>query len=176
MNEDRKQVLIRTIIQNGASHQMMIAMEECGELVQAISKLQRNRDDDSVVHLAEEIADVTIVLEELKLMFEGLEEKVAEFETDKIARLESNLEKDLVFPTVSNGGDSYDSKEELAKYIGRKIKNKRIAKKMNQEDIKIAERRTISNWETGRTLPSIVNLFELCEVFGCKMSYFLGEE
>ena len=49
----------------GKEHQMRIAQEELSELIQAISKYIRGQ---KIHNLAEEIVDVEIVLEQLKLM------------------------------------------------------------------------------------------------------------
>lgn len=51
---------------------MMIAMEECSELIQAISKCLRSEDlipTETREHLIEEMADVTICLEQLMAMY-----------------------------------------------------------------------------------------------------------
>ena len=48
----------------GADLQQMVAIEEIGELLQAISKRARGKDNRD--NLAEEIADVEIMLEQLK--------------------------------------------------------------------------------------------------------------
>ncbi len=33
---------------------------------------------------------------------------------------------------------------------------------------------SVSNWANGRTLPTVANLKDLCEVLGCKSSDLLG--
>ncbi|MCU7195538.1 hypothetical protein GMB34_13725 [Turicibacter sanguinis] len=48
----------------GIDIQQIVAMEELGELIQAISKRARGKDNRD--NLAEEIADVEIMLEQLK--------------------------------------------------------------------------------------------------------------
>lgn len=50
----------------------LIAMEECGELIQAISKAKR--DKLNKINLSEEIADVLIGIEWIKGIY-GIEEK-----------------------------------------------------------------------------------------------------
>ena len=50
--------------------QSTIAMEECAELIQAISKAIRYQNDNvSNYHLTEEIGDVLICIEQLKVMY-----------------------------------------------------------------------------------------------------------
>ena len=60
----------------GEDIQSVVHMEECGELIQAISKLRRaiRKNPDNypaarVEHLIEEIGDVLICMEQLKLMY-----------------------------------------------------------------------------------------------------------
>ena len=49
----------------GKKEQKIVAMEECSELIQAISHELRGREHN----IPEEIADVEICLEQLKLMY-----------------------------------------------------------------------------------------------------------
>lgn len=66
---------IRKLIQkNGRNNQAVICMEECAELTQAISKHIRASNDDRYAfinpsNLIEEMADVTICLEILKVAY-----------------------------------------------------------------------------------------------------------
>ena len=55
----------------GKKIQSTIAMEECAELIQAISKLIRYSADKVMLgdNITEEIADVLICIEQLKLMY-----------------------------------------------------------------------------------------------------------
>ena len=52
----------------GYNEQSRLAMEECAELIQAINKVLRNKED-SINHLVEEISDVLIMIEQLKIMY-----------------------------------------------------------------------------------------------------------
>jgi len=55
----------------GKQAQANIAMEECAELIQAINKCLRYPNNaDKTTDLLEEIADVTIMLEQLKEIFD----------------------------------------------------------------------------------------------------------
>lgn len=70
--KSRKKNNIRQIGQQlinkfGAEHQIIIAIEELSELQKELCKLLRHESDG--YHLMEEIADVEIVLEQLKLIF-----------------------------------------------------------------------------------------------------------
>ena len=50
----------KAINKNGIGFMSTICMEEAGELVQALSKIQRYPSEETRYHLAEEIADVII--------------------------------------------------------------------------------------------------------------------
>lgn len=51
----------------GLEHQARLAQEECAELIQALSKLFRNpMDTGSIEKVSEEMADVEIMIEQLK--------------------------------------------------------------------------------------------------------------
>lgn len=52
----------------GENEQHVVAMEECAELIKAISKYLRTEDIDDIENLIEEIADVEIMLEQLKFI------------------------------------------------------------------------------------------------------------
>lgn len=54
----------------GEEVQAIVCMEECAELIKAISKTIRDPEDDiTLVNLAEEMADVTICLNTLQHMY-----------------------------------------------------------------------------------------------------------
>lgn len=66
----------------GAFEQERVAIEECAELIQAISHKHRGRSHN----IAEEIADVEIMLEQLKLI-NGCAEETEKIRREKIDRL-----------------------------------------------------------------------------------------
>lgn len=74
----------------GALPQMVVAIEECSELQKEIVKIIRKRGN--LTNLAEEIADVEIMLEQLKLIF-TVHDKVIEQKGRKIERLKRVIEK-----------------------------------------------------------------------------------
>lgn len=86
MNQD---VLKKAIQTYGPSMQMNIAIEEMSELIKEICKFKRgNLNTEPIV---EEIADVYIMLEQLKMMF-AIENEVLQVLIDsKINRLEERL-------------------------------------------------------------------------------------
>lgn len=59
INVDREDAA-KAVDKYGIEHMAMICMEEAGELIQALSKIQRYPSDESRYRLAEEIADMLI--------------------------------------------------------------------------------------------------------------------
>ena len=58
--------------------------------------------------------------------------------------------------------------KELRKRLG--IEQTELAQRMN------LARSTIAMWETGRSMPSLDMLIQLCEILGCTTGYLLGLE
>lgn len=56
------------VVSKYGDEQFLIHMEECAELIQAISKFQRYKTSKEREQVIEEMADVMICLEQLKLM------------------------------------------------------------------------------------------------------------
>ncbi len=86
--EERKAVYVSAIEKWGIDAQSCMAIEEMSELTKEICKIRRGKNDPDA--LADEIADVTIMLEQLRLMF-GMNELVCQHMDAKIARLKSRL-------------------------------------------------------------------------------------
>ena len=73
----KKELIQKIIDKNGITNQLFIAVEECAELQQAISKCYRNKElipTEVRENLIEEMADVMICLEQLKVIFHINEE------------------------------------------------------------------------------------------------------
>jgi len=86
MNE--KQILVQAITTFGHLPQIIVAIEEMSELTKELCKAQRgaqNRD-----HIAEEIADVEIMLEQLKLIY-NIAPSVESWRQSKLWRLANRL-------------------------------------------------------------------------------------
>ena len=60
-------VVKKSIEHYGADLQTVVCMEECAELIQAISKMKRGKDNRD--NLIEEVADVMICIEILKHVY-----------------------------------------------------------------------------------------------------------
>ena len=89
-----KELLEKAIDTYGIEEQLLQTVEECAELIQAINKWRRSKDrestKDAVEHLAEETADVIIMLEQIKIMVG--EPKIKWFIDFKLQRLAERLE------------------------------------------------------------------------------------
>lgn len=82
-------VFIEARIQFGEENQMNVAQEELAECVAAISRVKRGRPD-AIENLAEEIADVKVVIRQLELIF-ALENRVNFHFDRKVERLEQRI-------------------------------------------------------------------------------------
>ena len=78
-------VVKRSIEYYGKDLQSTVCMEECAELIQAISKEKRGKSDKS--HLAEEMADVIICIEMLKEIYSISDDMISEWIQIKEARI-----------------------------------------------------------------------------------------
>lgn len=68
----------------GEEHRTRQLVEECGELIQAVSKMWRGKEG-ALNHMAEEMADVEICLEQIKYLYD-LDGAVNEWKERKIDR------------------------------------------------------------------------------------------
>jgi hypothetical protein len=73
----------------GVSSQLDMVVEECAELIKAIQKVRRNRED--WLPIVEEAVDVGLMIEQLKVIYPVI--KIWEdLRTQKLERLEKLLE------------------------------------------------------------------------------------
>lgn len=91
---DIKHTFNQSIIKYGEEPQCRQAMEECAELIQAINKCIRYPDrKDCHNNLIEEIADVEIMLYQLKVIFNVSDDEVFEVKVQKAVRERERLKK-----------------------------------------------------------------------------------
>lgn len=77
----------------GKDHQCIKAMEECGELIQAIAKSMNDKNNiEKQLHLTEEIADVEIMIDQLKIIFDVDNEILASHKNYKLRKAMNSLE------------------------------------------------------------------------------------
>ena len=88
--EERKQVYDAALGKYGAKMQATVAIEEMAEVQKEITKMLRGKLDRE--HMAEEIADATIMLEQLRQML-NINDSVASWMDYKIAALKRKVEK-----------------------------------------------------------------------------------
>ena len=87
-HDERKAVYEKAVETWGAEAQVWMVLEEMSELQKELYKLRRGKRDLDA--LADEIADVTIMLEQLRLIFR-LNDQVCEHMDQKILRLKDRL-------------------------------------------------------------------------------------
>lgn len=86
--EKRCKTYLNALITYGDRAQMIVAVEELSELQKEICKILRG--GENYPHLAEEIADVSIMLEQLRMMFH-LDDQVEQIMDEKVLRLDDRL-------------------------------------------------------------------------------------
>ena len=86
--EERMQVYTNALIHFGDKAQMIVAIEELSECQKEICKILRG--GENFPHLAEEIADATIMLEQLRLIF-NINDQVCQCMDNKVRRLQERL-------------------------------------------------------------------------------------
>ena len=85
-------VVKKSIEHYGKDVQSTVCMEECAELIQAISKEKRGKSDKC--NLAEEMADVIICIEMLKQIYNITEDEIYSWVKTKQERIIRRIEKD----------------------------------------------------------------------------------
>lgn len=88
--DERKKVYMNALITYGDRKQMVKCLEELAECQQAICKILNGGENFD--HLAEEIADATITLEQMRLLF-NINDAVCVYMDAKVQRLDDNLQK-----------------------------------------------------------------------------------
>ena len=86
--EERVKTYTNALVIYGEQAQMVVALEELSECQKEICKFLRGFGNAG--DLAEEIADATIMLEQMRLIF-GLNEQVCQMMDQKIQRLDERL-------------------------------------------------------------------------------------
>ena len=92
-----KNILKKAISKYGTHNQMLKCVEECGELSRAISRILTELSSgdgfttkESEENLYEELADVSIMVEQMIMMFDCMDEVVV-WQTKKLKRLKERL-------------------------------------------------------------------------------------
>jgi NTP pyrophosphatase (non-canonical NTP hydrolase) len=90
--EDRKKVYEQAINLYGAEAQIHMVLEEMSELSKELCKSFRP-GGTTLDNIADECADVTIMLEQLRIIFD-MNDQVCEHMDEKIERLMGRIERD----------------------------------------------------------------------------------
>ena len=100
---DRNKLAAMIAEHYGKEPQMGVAQEECAELIQAISKIRRKgTNTETMRHLAEEIADVQIMCEQLIFLYDIEPEVTAHY----FGKLKRQLER------IAEGDTAYETTDE----------------------------------------------------------------
>ena len=92
INQNYQEELFKKAIEKwGEVAQTEMLMEESIELALAVRKYLRNKDALSLVQLGEEIADVEIMISQIKLMNQGLSVEIEKCKLNKLERLERRI-------------------------------------------------------------------------------------
>jgi predicted nucleic acid-binding protein len=86
-----KDVLQRCVDKWGFQMQLNIVVEELSELIKEICKARRGNENQ--FEIIDEIADVTIMLEQAKLIFEITEDELQDRMKFKVSRIEERLNR-----------------------------------------------------------------------------------
>ena len=97
-----REILENALTTFGAEAQILMVMEEMAELQKKLCKNLRGKDN--VANIAEEIADVQIMLEQMTLLYD-CEHAVQANREYKLMRLESRIEA-AISRSIRKDGDS----------------------------------------------------------------------
>ena len=102
----------------GANDRLRLLMEECGELVQASNKILRYPDShEARVNLLEEMVDVSIMIEQIRVLFNYNELELNGMEQYKINRCKKRFIEDVSFikdvSAVTNDVESEEQNENV---------------------------------------------------------------
>lgn len=80
----RDEILKNALKHYGANAQRIVAIEEMSELTKELCKVSRG--EENAAHIAEEIADVRIMLDQMEILFD-CRKQVELIESEKLERL-----------------------------------------------------------------------------------------
>ena len=95
---DRQRILTKAIQRYGHTNQMVKAIEEMGELTRALSRQLTAESATEMLKarsgIVEEIADVEIMLEQLKMIFDIKPAEIEKEKEFKLVRLNARVDED----------------------------------------------------------------------------------
>lgn len=93
MAEAENEIFKKALETYGMQAQITMVFEEMSELQKELCKFLRGKNDvETIANIAEEIADVEIMLDQMKLLFD-IDDDVAGFRERKVLRLADRLRR-----------------------------------------------------------------------------------
>ena len=108
-------VVKKSIEHYGKDVQSTVCMEECAELIQAISKEKRGKSDKS--NLVEEMADVIICIEILKKIYNITDDEIYSWVITKQERTIKRIKKDVQSTETNSERIRNMTDDELAEFL-----------------------------------------------------------
>lgn len=90
-NEPTKEEMYKKLFEKYDTKQIIVAIEELSELQKELCKMLRNGNADNIEHIKEEIADVSIMLDQLVYYFKIDKEDLLKIQTEKLNRTKERL-------------------------------------------------------------------------------------
>ena len=84
-------IYVKAVQKYGEEAQCRLAMEECAELIQAINKSLRYPTPTARKRMIEEMADVTIMMRQLQIIFSVSDDELRESIDAKTERLDKRM-------------------------------------------------------------------------------------
>jgi len=82
-------ILEEAVLKFGQDAQLEMIIEECAELIHAIQKFKRNACKETLDHVVEELADVEIMIDQSKFLFD--QKDILDVRKRKIYRLRQRI-------------------------------------------------------------------------------------
>lgn len=93
MNNEQLKVLDESLMQSGTEEILLICVEEPSELIKAITKAERYPGQTTKIdNVVEEIADVLICIEYLKMVYDIDQEEIENWINKKIKRIKERVD------------------------------------------------------------------------------------
>lgn len=156
-----EKIIKKTLEHYGEDYMTTVCMEECAELVQAVSKAKRG--DIDKYHLSEEMADVIISISILQEAYGIDSEEIQKWIAGKQER------------TVDRMGVSIEEKEYevVSERIQKAMQSIGISQRQLAKEVGVTEV-TISRWVNGKRIPKATDIVALSKVLQCSCDYLVG--
>ena len=93
--EQRKKIYTQAKCLWGIGPQVDMMIEESSELTQALLKFRRDPSPERAIDVVQELADVEIMLEQMKMQFDRFNNNVETFKNAKIDRLKKRIQTSI---------------------------------------------------------------------------------